>query len=66
MPGPLGQSLQAVSRAISARTTLPILNNILLQATDQGLALTATAGLLMAHDWKDRSMWFQLGAGNQP
>jgi len=42
MPGPLGQSLQAVSRAISARTTLPILNNILLQATDQGLALTAT------------------------
>ena len=42
MPGPLGQSLQAVSRAISARTTLPILNNILVQATDQGLALTAT------------------------
>src|ERR1700704_4117508 len=42
MPGPLGQSLQAVSRAISARTTLPILNNILIQATDQGLALTAT------------------------
>src|SRR5437016_14303666 len=42
MPGPLGQALQAVSRAISARTTLPILNNILVQATDQGLALTAT------------------------
>jgi hypothetical protein len=31
-----------------------------------GLALSATAGLLMAHDWKDRSMWFQLGAGSQP
>jgi hypothetical protein len=31
-----------------------------------GLALTATATLLMAHDWKDRSMWFQLGHGNQP
>ncbi len=42
MPGPLGQTLQAVSRAISARTTLPILNNILVQTTDQGLALTAT------------------------
>jgi len=42
MPGPLGQALQAVSRAISARTTLPILNNILVSATDQGLALTAT------------------------
>ena len=42
MPGPLGQALQAVSRAISARTTLPILNNILVSATDQGLVLTAT------------------------
>ncbi len=31
-----------------------------------GLALTATAGLLMAHDWKDRSMWFELGPGKQP
>lgn len=42
MPGPLGQALQAVSRAISARTTLPILNNILLTAGEQGLSLTAT------------------------
>ena len=42
MPGPLGQALQAVSRAISARTTLPILNNILVTAGEQGLALTAT------------------------
>jgi len=42
MPGPFGQALQAVSRAISARTTLPILNNILVQTADEGLALTAT------------------------
>lgn len=31
-----------------------------------GLALTATAGVLMAHDWKDRSMWFEPGPGHQP
>lgn len=28
--------------------------------------LAATGSLLMAHDWKDRSMWFERGAGNQP
>jgi DNA polymerase-3 subunit beta len=31
-----------VSRAISTRTTLPILNNVLLETTNEGLALTAT------------------------
>jgi len=36
------QALQIVSRAISTRTTLPILNNILLETTGEGLALTAT------------------------
>ena len=41
-PGTLGQALQTVSRAISTRTTLPILNNILLETTSEGLALTAT------------------------
>ena len=30
------------------------------------LALTATAGVLMAHDWKDRSLWFHLGPDPQP
>jgi hypothetical protein len=29
-------------------------------------ALCATASLLMAHDWKDRSMWFKPGPGHQP
>jgi hypothetical protein len=28
-------------------------------------ALCAAASLLMAHDWKDRSMWFRPGAGNE-
>ncbi len=41
-PSILGQALQTVSRAISTRTTLPILNNILLETTSDGLALTAT------------------------
>jgi DNA polymerase III subunit beta len=41
-PNTLGQALQTVSRAISTRTTLPILNNILLETTSQGLSLTAT------------------------
>ncbi len=41
-PATLGQALQIVSRAISTRTTLPILNNVLLETTSSGLALTAT------------------------
>jgi hypothetical protein len=30
------------------------------------LALAVTGGALMAHDWKDRSFWFELGRGTQP
>src|SRR5258708_6872460 len=41
-PSVLGQALQVVSRAISSRTTVPILNNILIETTSEGLALTAT------------------------
>jgi DNA polymerase III subunit beta len=41
-PHVLSQALQIVSRAISNRTTLPILNNILLETTSEGLSLTAT------------------------
>ena len=26
----------------------------------------ATGGALMAHDWKDHTIWFQRGHGNQP
>ena len=28
--------------------------------------LFATGSVLMVHDWKDRSMWFQPGRGTQP
>jgi len=30
------------------------------------LSIAASGGLLMAHDWRDRSMWFERGAGTQP
>ena len=29
-------------------------------------ATLATGGVLMAHDWKDRSLWFERGRGTQP
>jgi len=31
----------------------------------RALALAATGSLLMAHDWKDRPLWFR-GLGSQP
>ncbi|MDQ6709722.1 MAG: DNA polymerase III subunit beta [Candidatus Dormibacteraeota bacterium] len=40
--GSLGQGLHVVSRAVSSRTTLPILNNVLMQTSPEGLQLTAT------------------------
>jgi hypothetical protein len=30
------------------------------------LALALAGGALMAHDWKDREMWFERGRGSQP
>src|SRR5258708_29975874 len=41
-PEALGHALQVVSRAVSPRTTLPILNNVLLETSPEGLKLTAT------------------------
>jgi len=38
----LHRGLQAVGRAVSGRSTLPILSNVLLKATDAGFSLTAT------------------------
>ena len=29
------------------------------------VALVATGGVLMAHDWKDKSIWFERGYGTQ-
>jgi len=41
-PEALSQALQVVSRAVSPRTTLPILNNVLLETSEKGLRLTGT------------------------
>jgi DNA polymerase-3 subunit beta len=41
-PETLSQSLSVVARAVSPRTTLPILNNVLLETSEKGLRLTAT------------------------
>lgn len=30
------------------------------------VALALTGGALMAHDWKDRQIWFERGRGTQP
>jgi len=30
------------------------------------IALALTGGVLMVHDWKDRSFWFEFGRGTQP
>lgn len=30
------------------------------------IALVATGSVLMAHDWGDRSIWFERGRGSQP
>jgi hypothetical protein len=30
------------------------------------VAVTLAGGALMAHDWKDRSLWFERGRGTQP
>jgi hypothetical protein len=30
------------------------------------VALALTGGVLMAHDWKDRELWFERGRGTQP
>ncbi len=41
-PDAFGHALQVVSRAVSPRTTLPILNNVLMETSPEGLKLTAT------------------------
>jgi hypothetical protein len=30
------------------------------------LIAAAAGGMLMAHDWKDHAIWFELGHGTQP
>jgi len=37
-----------------------------LKANPSYVALVAAGGVLMAHDWHDRKLWFQPGWQNQP
>ena len=41
-PASLGSALGLVSRAVSPRSTLPVLGNVLLETVDTGLRVTAT------------------------
>lgn len=41
-PSALSAALSLVSRAVSPRSTLPVLGNVLLETTDKGLRVTAT------------------------
>ena len=41
-PSSLSSCLNLVSRAVSPRSTLPVLGNVLLETTDKGLRITAT------------------------
>jgi len=41
-PGSLSTCLNLVSRAVSPRSTLPVLGNVLLETTDRGMRVTAT------------------------
>jgi hypothetical protein len=36
------------------------------RAGRSAVALIVTGGALMAHDWKDRPIWFERGYGTQP
>lgn len=52
-----GAVLTAAGTALVSRRAL---------APQAFLALAATGALLMAHDWKDRTIWFERGYGSQP
>ncbi len=36
------------------------------EASPSMFVLGATGALLMLHDWKDKSIWFERGRGSQP
>jgi hypothetical protein len=45
------ETIRAANPSIDARTMI---------------AAALTGGALMAHDWKDRAIWFERGRGTQP
>ena len=61
--GATGSVLAAVACAGLA-AELPRVRGVSLEVAPL-VALVATGGVLMAHDWKDKSIWFERGYGTQ-
>jgi hypothetical protein len=56
----------ALLTAVGAVGTLASLRPLRQLKPLSSVALLATGTLLMAHDWKDRPIWFQRGWQDQP
>ena len=71
--GATGAVIAAAAGAVLARDQLAAPTQATLagaraasRVVTQATLLAAVGGLMMLHDWKDHSIWFELGPGNQP
>ena len=67
--GATGALITGAAAAIIARTRLAASTRATLAgagAAARAGTLAAVGSLLMLHDWKDHSIWFELGPGTQP
>jgi hypothetical protein len=56
----------ATGSVVAAAACLALISDPLYDGPRSVLAITAAGGaLLMAHDWKDRGIWFERGHGSQ-
>ena len=56
----------ATGSVVAAASCLALISDPLNNGPRSVLALAAAGGaLMMAHDWKDRSIWFERGRGSQ-
>ena len=56
----------ATGSVVAAASCLALISDPLNNGPRSVLALTAAGGaLMMAHDWKDRAIWFERGRGSQ-
>ena len=56
----------ATGSVVAAASCLALISDPLSNGPRSVLALTAAGGaLMMAHDWKDRAIWFERGRGSQ-
>jgi hypothetical protein len=62
--GATGVVVAALACAGLAAESLPVVHP---PVDPRAMVVVAiTGGALMAHDWKDRSFWFERGRGSQP